>query len=94
MNFPRRSLLLFLLLLAGMSVVAGAAEKEKPSVPPPDLANVPYGPHPRHVLDVWRAHSAEPTPLVVYIHGGGFRSRRGAADVEEEQKTNNPGKIL
>jgi acetyl esterase/lipase len=49
--------------------MTGAAAKS-----PPDLANHAYGPHPRHVLDLWKAKSDRPTPLVVYIHGGGFRS--------------------
>lgn len=40
--------------------------------PEPDLADVAYGPHPRQVLDLWMAKSANPTPLVVFIHGGGF----------------------
>jgi len=38
----------------------------------PDHANAAYGPHARNVLDFYRAPSNEPTPLVVYIHGGGF----------------------
>jgi len=38
----------------------------------PDLENVPYGPHPRNVLDLWKAKSDRPTPLVVYFHPGGF----------------------
>ena len=45
-----------------------AAPKAKP-----DLANVKYGPHERNVLDLWKAKSTGPTPLVVFIHGGGFR---------------------
>jgi hypothetical protein len=40
----------------------------------PTHANVRYGPHERNVLDLYLAQSAEPTPLVLYIHGGGFRS--------------------
>lgn len=40
--------------------------------PAPDLANEKYGPHERNVLDLWKAKSDSPTPLVVYIHGGGF----------------------
>ena len=39
----------------------------------PDLANEKYGPHERNVLDLWKAKSDKPTPLVVFIHGGGFR---------------------
>lgn len=42
--------------------------------PTPDLAAVKYGPHERNVLDLWKAKSEKPTPLVVFIHGGGFRS--------------------
>ncbi len=41
--------------------------------PAPTHRNVAYGPHERNVLDLWLAKSAAPTPLVVYIHGGGFR---------------------
>ena len=37
-------------------------------------ADVPYGPHERNVLDFWKAESADPTPLVISIHGGGFDS--------------------
>jgi acetyl esterase/lipase len=39
----------------------------------PDEANVAYGPHERNVLDLWKAKSEKPTPLLVFIHGGGFR---------------------
>ena len=40
---------------------------------PPTHADVKYGPHERNVLDFWKAESDSPAPLVVYIHGGGFR---------------------
>jgi hypothetical protein len=39
----------------------------------PTHADVSYGPHERNVLDFWQAAVDRPTPLVVYIHGGGFR---------------------
>lgn len=35
--------------------------------------NVAYGDHRRNVFDIWLADSPHPTPLVVFIHGGGFR---------------------
>jgi acetyl esterase/lipase len=35
---------------------------------------VRYGPHERNVLDLWLAKSDTPTPLVIFIHGGGFTS--------------------
>lgn len=40
--------------------------------PQPTLQDVSYGPHQRNVLDFYQAESAAPTPLIVYIHGGGF----------------------
>ena len=52
-------------LLASVS----AAE---PKRVPPEMENVSYGPHERNVLDLWKAKSDKPTPLVVFIHGGGF----------------------
>lgn len=44
--------------------------------PAPTYPNVAYGLHERHVLDFWKAESSAPTPLVVYIHGGGFTGGR------------------
>ena len=35
--------------------------------------NVPYGSHARQVLDFYPAKSDKPTPVVLYIHGGGWR---------------------
>jgi len=37
------------------------------------LLNVPYGKHPRQVLDFYPAKSDKPTPVVFYIHGGGWQ---------------------
>jgi acetyl esterase/lipase len=48
-----------------------SAQQEKPK---PDVADAKYGPHERNVLDLWKAKSDKPTPLVVFIHGGGFRA--------------------
>jgi len=48
-----------------------AAAKAVPQ-PKPTLANVAYGTHERHVLDFWKAESSKPTPLLFYIHGGGW----------------------
>lgn len=41
--------------------------------PAPDVEDEKYGPHARHVIDLWKAKSETPTPLVIFIHGGGFR---------------------
>ncbi|RUL89546.1 alpha/beta hydrolase [Tautonia sociabilis] len=61
------------LALIALSVSLAAGQQRSGDRPPPDRANVPYGPHERNVLDFWRADTDGLTPLVVYIHGGGFR---------------------
>lgn len=55
-------------------LAAQRAESSRGARRAPDLADVSYGPHERHVLDFWRAESHAPAPLVIYIHGGGFRN--------------------
>jgi acetyl esterase/lipase len=40
----------------------------------PTHANIPYGSDPRQVLDFWPAPGDGPRPLVVHIHGGGWRN--------------------
>ncbi|MBL9215884.1 MAG: alpha/beta hydrolase [Opitutaceae bacterium] len=47
-------------------------EAPDPALPPPTRANVAYGTHARQVLDFWQAKSDRPTPLVFFIHGGGW----------------------
>ncbi|MEZ6053295.1 MAG: alpha/beta hydrolase [Planctomycetaceae bacterium] len=39
----------------------------------PSYADVKYGPHERHLMDVWLAESETPTPVLISIHGGAFR---------------------
>lgn len=56
--------LFFLALVASTAVRADE---------PKQLLNVPYGKHPRQVLDFYQAASEQPTPVVFYIHGGGWR---------------------
>jgi acetyl esterase/lipase len=52
-----------------------AQDKSSPATkrPKPTFADVTYGPHERNVLDLYQAKSGRPTPVVVYIHGGGFK---------------------
>jgi acetyl esterase/lipase len=38
------------------------------------FVNEKYGPHERNTFDIWLADSDQPTPLAIYIHGGGFTS--------------------
>ena len=47
----------------------------------PTLRDVAYGPYERNKLDFWKAESKTPTPLVFYIHGGGW----GAGSKEENK---------
>ena len=46
----------------------------------PTHANVKYGPHERNVMDVWLAESDKPAPVLVSIHGGGFRGGNKSVD--------------
>jgi len=41
---------------------------------PKQLTDVAYGTHPRQVLDFYQAQSDTPTPVVFYIHGGGWQN--------------------
>lgn len=74
----KRSRFLALVPLAGMVLVLASspvlAQPKKVELPKPDVQDAKYGPHERNVLDLWKAKSDKPTPLVVYIHGGGFRA--------------------
>jgi len=38
----------------------------------PTYEDVPYGSHERNVLDFYEAESEVPTPVIIFIHGGGF----------------------
>lgn len=46
--------------------------KVESKLPEPTMANVPYGTHERQVLDFYKAKSTRPTPLLFFIHGGGW----------------------
>jgi acetyl esterase/lipase len=59
-----------LLPLLALLVAAPHVRAEQPKT----LRNVPYGKHPRQVLDFFPAKSDKPTPVVFYIHGGGWQA--------------------
>lgn len=73
---------LFLLVFLVISAFAqdetetktGTTQKPEVAAPRPDIANGKYGQYERNVFDLWKPKSKTPTPLVVYIHGGGFNS--------------------
>ena len=60
----RRHSLVFAMILVGLQCRAGELKQ---------LTNLPYGDHPRQVLDFYPAESDTPTPVVFYIHGGGWQ---------------------
>lgn len=53
--------------------------RQAPSIPPTH-ADVAYGPHEKQRFDIWVVKAPTPAPLVLFIHGGGFRGgdKRGA----------------
>ena len=67
-----RLLLACVLLLIAPSLTF--AQRPAARKPAPQMANAHYGPEERQVFDLWQAKSDSPTPLVVYIHGGGFHA--------------------
>lgn len=76
-------------LLVGLVALPIVAQQEKKPAPPkvpPTVAALPYGTHERQVLDFWQAKAETPTPLVVYIHGGGWRGGdKGSFGVSVQQ---------
>ena len=64
------------LMLCAVVVLASCGAKDRVDAAdaplPPTHAEVSYGPHPRNVLDFWKADGAGPRPLLIYIHGGGW----------------------
>ena len=68
-------------------------QKSKPAVakqkgPVPTHPDLQYGDHKNAVMDVWLADSTKPTPIVVAIHGGGFKGGdkskyHGCAELQE-----------
>jgi acetyl esterase/lipase len=73
-----RTLISTLVIALVFALPADAQKKQKRKRrpvqgPKPTAANVHYGKHPRQVIDFWKAESDKPTPLVLYIHGGGWQ---------------------
>jgi poly(3-hydroxybutyrate) depolymerase len=87
-----KSLLAFLITAALLTTAHGKKSKAKTAAagPQPTAENVSYGTHPRHVLDFWKAPSEKPTPVLFYIHGGGWVS----GDKTKVLKTGDLKKLL
>ncbi len=61
-------------LIAALLLVRLPAAEEPVVAPanPPTQADIPYGTHERQKLDFYKATSEKPTPLLFYVHGGGW----------------------
>ncbi|WDE96469.1 alpha/beta hydrolase [Lentisphaera profundi] len=44
------------------------------AAPIPSKADLAYGKHARNKMDFWQAESSNPTPVLVFFHGGGFKN--------------------
>src|SRR5262245_10729316 len=87
-----RILICLLLWLCPAAVFAQAqpaknAAKQPPERPTPTAADFVYGKDSeRQKFDFWQAKSEQPTPLVLLIHGGGWRggdkSGYGTRDIQ------------
>lgn len=60
------------ILLVAFLTASAAGQEKKPAGPVPTHAGVAYGTHERQVLDFYQAKSDKPTPVVFFIHGGGW----------------------
>ncbi|TLX72774.1 alpha/beta hydrolase [Labilibacter sediminis] len=77
--FTKHSAILVLMLVSIYSCA------QKSTLPTPDMANVKYGEHERNVMDVWFADKSKPTPLAIFIHGGGFVSGDKQTKLNEDE---------
>lgn len=60
------------LALVGLLLSGGALQSRADDKPVPTYANVHYGPHNSQVLDFYQAKSDKPTPVLFFVHGGGW----------------------
>lgn len=65
--YIKRLLIFCLFGLASNSALSAA------DIPAPTIEDVAYGSHPKQVMHVWLAESKEPTPLLFFVHGGGWQ---------------------
>lgn len=68
----------FMISLAATALAADQPAAKKPvkpapTGPMPTMADVAYGTHPKQVLHFWKAESDKPTPVLFFIHGGGWQ---------------------
>jgi acetyl esterase/lipase len=56
-----------------ISSVGALAQEEPQPKPAPTERDVAYGEHPKQVMHFWKSESDKPTPLLFFVHGGGWR---------------------
>lgn len=61
----------FLVALASLKLTT-LGQESPPEAIKPTQGNVPYGKHERQVLDFYQAKSEQATPLMFFVHGGGW----------------------
>ncbi len=52
--------------------VRTSSATDKADATPASWVDLPYGPHFRQTMDVWLPKTAQPAPVVFYVHGGGW----------------------
>ncbi len=69
--FMKNLLFYFIYALSSCTVVS-QTPKNTSNIITPSHSNIKYGANNRNTMDIYLAKSTSPTPLVIYIHGGGF----------------------
>jgi arylformamidase len=63
-----------------LAAVCDLYRAEQPATPP-GAADLPYGDHPRQVLDLYMPEGARAAPVLLWVHGGGFlRGEKASLD--------------
>ena len=96
LNFFRHGLIVLALLVAScgsdsgasttppLDLTATAARFDLGSVDAEYFEAISYGPYDENLFDIYLPPSKEPTPLLIYIHGGGFTG--GSRDTSGHQE--------
>ena len=63
-----------ILIFLGILFIPFDGFSQQYAKPDPTVKEISYGNHERNIMDFWQAESDSPTPLVLFIHGGGFQA--------------------
>lgn len=59
--------------LRKLAMIGGFVLAASGALGAPSLPDVPYGPDPRHRMDVYLPEHAQNAPVIIMVHGGGWR---------------------